>query len=571
MCPYKQNYSKHRSYSKSGSRNSALFFFLLFVFFAKMPFMFAQSQTFDYLIKNATVYDGESWKARRVDVGILKDRIVAVGDLQKAKAVHSIDAEGMILAPGFIDAHTHSDFNPVVYPDLPNKILQGVTTEIVGNCGMSAAPILGSHSEHIKGIWAREGVVVKEKISWKSFKSYRKDLERRGLQTNFVALVGHGNLRSAVMGFSPRPASQGEIQQMKKALAQAMSEGAAGISYGLVYLPGMFANEEELVELCRETAKHSGVCAFHIRNEGSKLIEALNEAIAVGEKAGAPIQISHLKAAGKNNWNKIDDAFALIEKKRLEGRDVLADVYPYTASQAELGVILPDELYQREDRVALFKNLLKRDALFEQLRDHFEARGTKWDAIMISSTVNKKYRRFEGMTIKDIARKTKKSPERWLIEALADNAFEISAFSFSQNQDVVDHVVEKDYVTIGSDSVADGTRKTHPRAFGSHAKIFKSYVGEYQTLKWGQAIQKMTSLVARHFKLQGRGEIKENYFADLVLFDPKKIADHSTYENPTVLSTGVHWVFVNGVPVVKEGKPTNAKSGRFLSATSNEQ
>ncbi len=528
--------------------------------------MFAQQKEYDFLIKKALIFDGKSLDGFRGDVAIEKDRIVAIAPYLSAKAKQIIDAKEWVLAPGFIDAHTHSDFNPLLYPDLPNKILQGVTTEVVGNCGMSAAPVLGTHRERIRGVWAREGVGIPEKtISWNSFEEYRAALESKGMSGNFVGLIGHGNLRSAVMGFAPHQASESEILQMKKLLGQAMKQGASGISFGLVYLPGIFANEEELVALCREAARHNGVCAFHMRNEGSKLLEAIQEAIRIGQKAQATIQISHLKAGGKANWGKIDEAFKLIESARLAGMPVEADAYPYAASFAELGVILPDAIYQREDRVSLFKSLEKREELLETLRKHYEDRNMKWDTIMIAATPHKKYWKYEGKTIRDIARETGKSPEQFLVEILAGTSFEVSAFSFSQSEEVVDRVIEKPYVAVGSDSIADGSRKPHPRAFGSFPKIFKRYEIEKKEIETGEAVRKMTSLVAEHFRLKERGQIKPGFFADLVLFDPKKISDQATYEKPDLPSRGIEWVFVNGRPVVRNGKPTRIKAGRFLS------
>ncbi|MCI0597268.1 MAG: hypothetical protein L0Z48_12105, partial [candidate division Zixibacteria bacterium] len=348
---------------------------------------------------------------------------------------------------------------PWVYRALPNKIMQGVTTEITGNCGFSAAPIVGGHSERFAGVWAREGVEVPDRVPWRTFEEYRGRMEENGLVTNFVPLVGHGNLRSAVMGFSPRPATQSEIEEMKALLRQAMQEGAYGISFGLVYLPGLFSETGELVELCREAARNIGICAFHIRGEGAGLVEAVREALEVGEKAQAAIQISHLKASGKKNWDKIEEAFRLIEDARYQGVRVAADAYPYTAGFAELGVILPDDLYQREDRVAYFQDLFKRTQLLDELRDHDDIANVQWDSVMIAATRHERYWRYEGMTFKQIARKTGKEPERFLIEILADTSFEVSAFYFSQSEKVVDQVLSKHYVAVGSDSIADGSRK----------------------------------------------------------------------------------------------------------------
>ena len=523
-----------------------------------------EAKTYDYLIENAVIFDGVSLKEFRGDVAIQKGRIAAVGNLGASRAKKIIDAQGLALAPGFIDAHTHSDFNPLLYPNLPDKILQGVTTEVTGNCGMSAAPVLGAHRKHIQSVWAREGAAV-EDIPWNTFSEYRRYLEKKGMMTNFAALVGHGNLRSAVMGLAPRPAGAGEIAEMKKMLAQAMREGAKGISFGLVYLPGIFAQEEELVGLCSEAARHSGVCAFHIRSEGSRLVEAIGEAIRIGREAKAAIQISHLKAAGKNNWEKIDQAFDLIEKARGEGLRIEADAYPYTAGFAELGVILPDALYQREDRVSYFRSPLKREGLLSELRRFYAQKKMNWNNVMIASAAGRDYRSFQGKTIQQLALERNQEPEQILVDLLADTEFEVSAFSFSQSPEVVGRVIAKPYVLIGSDSIADDSPVPHPRAYGSFPKVLKEYVRQEKKIRLNEAVQKMTSRAALHFGLRKRGQIKAGFFADLVLFDAEKIADLATYENPKAFSRGVEWVFINGWPVVEKGKFTGAKRGALIS------
>lgn len=520
---------------------------------------------YDYVIQNALVFDGDSNKGRRADVGIKGDKIAKIGKIKKFTAGETIDGKTFVLAPGFIDTHTHSDFNPLIYPELPNKVMQGVTTEVVGNCGMSAAPVLGTHKDRIGGVWAREGVEVRGEVRWRTFKEYRETLEKKGMMNNFVGLVGHGNLRSAVMGFSSRPASLGEVDEMRELLRQAMKDGAAGISYGLIYLPGIYAMEDELVDICREAGQNGGICAFHMRNEGAQVIEALQEALRIGQKSGAPVEISHLKAAGKNNWSKIGEAFKLIEDARRKGQHVGADVYPYTGSFAELGVVLPDAVYQREDRLDYFRNPLKREELLAELRKYYEERGMKWDSVMLAATANEKYWPHEGKTLRQIARETNTEPELLLIQILADTKFEVSAYFFSQSEEVVSQAAEKMYTTIGSDSIADGSRRPHPRAFGTFPKVLGEYVRERKMLPLGEAVRKMTSLAADQFFLKERGRIKKGYYADIVLFDAGEVKDKADYANPKAEPKGIQWVFVNGKAVVKKGSFTGTKNGRFLS------
>ena len=526
--------------------------------------LMAEEKPYDYLIKDVLIFDGESNRPLRGDVAISGEAISEVGNLSETEAREVVSGEGFVLAPGFIDAHTHSDFNPFIYAGLPNKLMQGVTTEIVGNCGMSAAPVLGEHAGHIATVWSREGVAIPQPLAWTTFREYQNELEYSKMGTNFAILVGHGNLRASVMGMAARPADAGEVAAMKKLLKDAMENGAFGISFGLVYLPGVFATEDELVELCREAGRHNGICAFHLRSEGSGLLEALREAIRIGEKAGARIQISHLKAAGRNNWDKITEAFRVIEEARAKGIRIAADAYPYTASFAELGVILPDSLYERPDRVALFQNVAERDRLKKELDIHFQKKNMDWESIRIATTVSPAYQSFEGKTIQAISRETGKDPITLLIELLADNSFQVSAFNFSQSEKVVEEVIQKPYVAIGSDSIADGSRHPHPRAFGTFPKIFKDYVQAEPRLELGEAIRKMTSLPAKHFGIENRGLVRAGYYADLVLFDPKRMTDRANYESPQLFADGVMWVFVNGEPVVRNGRSAEKKKGQVL-------
>ncbi|MBN1687730.1 MAG: D-aminoacylase [Candidatus Omnitrophica bacterium] len=540
-------------------------YFLTFLFlFLSGPVLSAREDTYRYIIRNAYVFDGKSPEGFLGDVAISEDKIAAVGNLKDAKALEEIEGKDLVLAPGFIDVHTHSDFNPLVYPELPNKLMQGVTTEIIGNCGMSAAPVLGPFYQEVKSVWAREGVMIPQPISWRTYGEYRRTIEAAGLLTNFVGFVGHGNLRAAVLGFSAREATQSEIQEMKKLLDEAMKDGAYGISFGLVYIPGVYADGKEVTELCREAAKNAGLCSFHMRSEGNQLIEAIQEVITVAARAQAKVQISHLKASGKRNWEKIDEAFQLIEDAKRRGIQIASDAYPYHAGSAELGVILPSNLYQRPDRDEYFKNIFNREEILRVLRVYDEKNYFSWDSVVLASARDEAYWPYEGLSLKDIARRTHKEPEKFLMDILIDNDFQVNAFYFSQSKDVVERVLQKPYVMIGSDSIADGSRRPHPRAYGTFPKIFKDYVRSKKLLLMGEAIRKMTSFPAEYFGLSGRGMIREGYYADLVLLNADRIQDKATYERPDQMSEGIEWVFVNGMPVVRKGIATELKKGRFL-------
>ncbi len=525
---------------------------------------YAQDEYFDVLIKNGTVYDGFSDHGRRWDIGIRDGKIAALGDLSGGRGKTEINAAGLTIAPGFIDIHTHSDFNPFLNSQSLHKIYQGVTTEVVGNCGMSAAPVFGRHEKEIQGVWLREGVVIPENISWQSVEEYAHALESRGLITHFALLVGHGNIRSAVMGFEPRKATEGEILQMRKLLRESLEQGALGFSLGLCYLPGIFADESEILALAEETKSAGGILAVHMRSEGKKLIESLEEILAVTRKTRVPLEISHLKAAGVRNWGKINQAFSLIELARKEGLVVWADAYPYAASAAELGVILPDEIYQSPERLKILSDSGKRDEVKRKITEEFEKNGTSLTRVVIAKTNLPAHQAYEGRSVADIAEAVHRDPLDVLIDLLAEENFQISAFFFSQNPEIVKRVIQKEYVSIGSDNIADFGPKPHPRVYGTFPRVIEKLVREEKLLSLGEAIRKMTSLPAAVLGLEKRGSLSLDYYADIVIFDLKEFKSEASYENPARLAQGMKYVLVNGKVVLEDGKGTGVLAGQVL-------
>ena len=521
------------------------------------------------MIKDALIFDGNSLAPVKRDLGLLKDRIAQMGEISGEEGKEVIEAEGLAASPGFIDMHTHSDFNPFVYPNLGNKVLQGVTTEVVGNCGMSAAPVEGPLEEEMANIWRREGVEIPKAVTWKTFKEYKSDTEFQGLETNFLSLAGHGNIHFSILGSGPRTPEPVEMEAMKKMLGAALDEGAIGISFGLTYLPGGFASREEIVSLCEVAARKNKLCAFHMRSEGRALIEAIEEVIDVARKTHAHVHISHLKAAGEKNWPKIEEAFQKIEAARGEGLEITADAYPYTASFAELGVILPDSLYQDPDRVHRFENPDEKVKILGTLRDYFSTNPASWDKIRVATVTLEKNRSYQGKTLAEISTALGWTPEAVLMNLLGEEEFRVSAFFFSQSEAVAEKVLSKPYVVIGSDSIADGSSTPHPRAFGTFSKFLAACSKKGGNVLtdpcWGAAIQKMTGLPASMLGLKDRGRIGTGLYADLVLFDPKALKDKADYDNPKVPPEGIVWVFVNGRPTVREGKYEPAHSGVFLS------
>ena len=530
----------------------------------------AAERAYDWMIADVTVYDGVSRWAQQADIAIHGGRIAAIGDLNHADTRHLIDGTGLIAAPGFIDAHTHSDFNPRVYPNLPNKVMQGVTTEITGNCGMSAAPVMGRGGEFIRDVWAREGVPIfkpdEAALPWESFEQYQKNMEAEGSQTNLAGLVGHGNVRFAVMGSENRTPAADEQTQMNQILKAALENGAFGISFGLDYLPGMFALEQEITELCRIAGEAGGVCAFHMRHEGSEVDTAVEEVIRIAEKTGARIQISHLKTwAGDEGKEKLQKAFALIEAARKRGFGVMADVYPYEAGYAELGVILPDRYYQDPNRQALLENPESRGEIIKALKEAYAGRVKKWDQVVIGAVADSAHQKYEGRSIAEAAAETGAEPEAFVVDFLAATQFKVSAFYFSQNPSAVEAVILKPYAVIGSDSIADGSRYPHPRNYGTFPKILRQWVVDEKKINWADVFEKLSSRVAEHFQIAGRGSLQAGYYADIVVLDPARIEAAADYDSPKKLSAGIEWVFVNGNPVVSKGLQTLEKPGRMLS------
>jgi N-acyl-D-aspartate/D-glutamate deacylase len=366
------------------------------------------------------------------------------------------------------------------------------------------------------------------------------------------------------MGTQPRKATAEEQAQMDAMTEDAMQEGAVGISFGLGYIPGTFADREEIAGICRVVARYQGVCAFHIRSESADLIESIREALEIGEKSGVKIQLSHLKAGGEKNWYKIDEVFGLIDDARERGVIVYADAYPYTASYAELGVHLPSRFYEREDRAAFFQDPANHPEIFKALHDYYGENTSKWRNTLIANIADESLKSLEGKTLEEIAELWQVEPEQALIDLLAKTSFEVSAFAFSQSPEVVGRVLEQPYVMVGSDSIADGTHYPHPRAFGSFPKYLSEYTQTESGLSLGEAIRRVTSLPAEQFGLGGRGRVAVGYHADLVIFDPEEIRDRATYQDPTALPAGVQWVFLDGQPVVQNGKLTGLKQGKVL-------
>ena len=483
----------------------------------------------DIAIVNGTVIDGTGAAAVRADVGITDDRIVAVGELAEAAGT-TIDAAGRIVAPGFIDAHAHSDFALLRDPLNSEKVMQGVTTNIIGNCALSPAPVDDTVRLFFEQLL--QHVFGTVNIRWTRFDELLQIYENEGVAPNLKSLAGQGTIRLAVMDMENRPADAGEMQAMQQHLRAAMEAGALGVSTGLMYPPGSFARTEELIELTRVVADYGGMYATHMRNEDDQLLESLEEAIRIGEEAAVPVQISHHKAIGKPNWGKVGDSLARLDTARKEGLDIDADVYPYTAFSTILGPLLP-EVERFPDTPVLII-------------------GARFDKSLIGRYAHEVASE-RGQTLLECAKDINES-----------EAGAVTVVGFGMCQEDVDLVLQNPRTMIGSDGIESDVGEPHPRVYGTFARVLGEYVRERTVVSLEQAVHKMTGQSAAKFRLTDRGEIAVGRFADIVVFDPETIADVATYEKPRQHPVGIDYVLINGRLAVEGGAQRDVRPGRVL-------
>ena len=526
----------------------------------------------DLKIEGATVIDGTGVTGGRADVGIRGEAIAAVGDLSRESAASTLRAAGRVVAPGFIDMHSHSDWRLWENRRAESKIRQGVTTEVVGNCGFSPAPVSDKFLDDLRGfaLYVPKGM----DFAWRSVGDYLRAFDQEGTALNVVQLVGHGTLRIAAMGFARRAPEAAELTRMQRLLADAMEDGAWGLSTGLIYAPGSYATTEEIVELARVAGRHRGFYASHIRGEGATLLDAVREAIHVGREADLPVQVSHVKAAGRPNCGRVADALALIDAARGEGLDVMADVYPYTASSTTVRTLLPD--WALEGGIEAMQQRLGDPEARARIRAELMAPVTGqgvldrigWENIMIAFCARRKDA--EGRRLSEIGAARGMDPLDAALELIADEAGKAYMILFQLDEKDLRRALAHPAVMIGSDgsSLAPygplAAGKPHPRSYGTFPRVLGEYTREQRVLGLPEAIHKMTGLPARRLGLRDRGIVRPGAKADLVVFDPKRIADRATYEEPHRYPVGIEHVVVNGRFVVKDGQHTGSLPGKLL-------
>ena len=521
---------------------------------------------YDIVIRGGYVLDGAGAPPMRKDVGIVGDTIVKIGDLSNVEAEKIIRADGLFVAPGFIDIHNHSDLGVFLVPTADNYIRQGVTTIVVGNCGSSPAPLTDNNIDAFKEM--RKEFYEKFGIPWRSFSEYLDKLEELKKSINVATLVGHGTVRSAVLGFENRPPTEKELSEMKSFVEEAMKAGAFGLSTGLIYIPSAFASLEEIVELAKVAARYGGIYATHMRNEGNLLIDAVIEALTIGIRSGASVEISHLKASGIPAWGNVKKALALIEDYARRGFDVSADAYPYTASSTGLEALLPKWIREGGRRKLIER--LKDPEIIERIRRDLERSGVmegryiEWHQVVIA--LSETHPEVVGKDLAEISREWNLDPLRATAKLLIDDEGGTFVVIHAMNENDVKEVIKHPLVAISTDgSIREfGKGKPHPRNYGTYPRVLAKYVREEKIISLPEAIRKMTSLPARKIGLWDRGIIRPGMKADITIFNFYTVKDTATYEDPHSYPQGIEYVIVNGVVVIEEGRHTGATPGRLL-------
>jgi N-acyl-D-amino-acid deacylase len=515
---------------------------------------------YDILVQNGMIADGSGKPLFKCNIGISEDRIVWIGNDRERKAVRTIDASGLVVAPGFIDMHAHDDLDLIVNPDAKPKVLQGVTTEVIGQCGFGVAPYLPGHGAKWKDwlvtFFGNTGVEWK----WQSFGEYLDFLDSSGSAINITALVTHGAIRANVMGLDNRRPSLGELEEMQRLLSQSIDEGAKGMSLGLVYLPGVYAYEDELTELHRVLAKKGALTVPHVRGLRETSVEAIEEAIRISKNSGASLHIAHLSTAGKNNWDKLYKIFDRIDQAKATGQDITFDQHTYTASSTSLTMILPSWVLEggQDQMIAKFLDSNVRNQVINEVQQQKIA---NWDELLITGVTTDKNKYCTGKTVQEIASIRGTTPAKAIVDLMVEENAGLSLVVLNTySLENVFFAVKRSDGMFGSDGIPVG-EYPHPRLYGTFPRVLQTFVRENNTITLEEAVQKMTYAAACRLNIIDRGLIQEGYFADIAIFNPETIEDCATYWEPRQHPKGIQYVLVNGQVVVENGKHTGKLPG----------
>lgn len=545
----------------------------LAVFLTTAIFAQTQPQVFDVLIKNGTVYDGTGQPGKRVDIGIRADKIAAMGDLSKARAQTIIDAKNLAVAPGFINMLSWSTESLIVDGRSLGELKQGVTTQIMGE-GWSMGPL----NDRLKKLTVDEQGDIKYSVEWTTLADYLKYLERRGVSQNVGSYIGATTVRQYVIGLEDKPPTAEQMEKMRELVRDEMEHGALGIGSSLIYAPAFYAKTDELIELCKVAAEYKGKYISHMRSEGNQLVEGVEELIRISREAKIPAEIYHLKAAGKDNWGKMDAVIAMIEKARSEGLKITADMYTYPAGGTGLDASMPPwvldggyeaafkRLADPETRKKIAKEITTPTDKWENL---YLAAGSP-ERLLFADFKSEKLKPLIGKTLAEVAKMRGTSPEETIMDLVLEDRSRVGTIYFLMSEDNIKKQIKLPFVSFGSDAASMATEgvflknSAHPRAYGNFARLLGKYVREEKVISLEEAVKRLSGLPATNLGLEGRGFLEKGFFADIVIFDPNTIADRATFEKPHQYAVGMSDVFVNGAQVLKNGEHTGAKPGRAV-------
>ena len=518
--------------------------------------------TYEVLIRNGKIIDGSGKAGYFADLAINGDTIAAIGKLHRDHGILEIDAEGLVVAPGFINMLSWANESLIEDGRSQSDIRQGVTLEVLGE-GESMGPL---------NDWLKEDLIesqqhIKYDVTWTTLGEYLEFLEHKGVSPNIASFVGNATLRLQTIGFEKRLPAEDELAKMKSLLRQSMEEGAVGMSTALIYVPSGHAQTEEIIELAKIVAEYDGMYISHIRSEETELIEAVKELITIAEKAKVRSEIYHFKASGTANWHLLDEAISLIEGARANGLPVTTDMYMYNASSTGLNVVLPQ--WAKDGGHEETMKLIESEELSRKMMNEIDFHVPP-EKILLVGFRNEKLRHLTGKTLAEVASARNTSPERTILDLIYEDDSRIQVIYFSMSEDNIKKKVALPYMSVCSDAGSYATEgvflefSTHPRAYGSFARLLGKYVREEKIISLEEAIRKLSGLPAANLKIDKRGILKEGYYADVVLFDAEKIKDNATFQKPHQYATGMKHVFVNGTQVLKDGEHTGALPGRVV-------
>ncbi len=522
----------------------------------------------DLVIKGGRVFDGLGNEPVETDIGIKDGLIKEMGNIPAARSISVVEADGLAVCPGFVDAHDHTDVQLLVNPKAESSIRQGITTLVSGNCGSSPFPvadeILEEIKENLNDIYGLE-------LTWRDIDGFYSKLEQAGIALNYSSLVGHGTIRGAAMGFNNRPPTGEELEKMKTMVADNIDKGAVGISTGLVYEPGSFADPDEVTELCTVAARHGGIYATHMRNEGDTLIESLDETIETARRAGIPLQIAHFKVAYPRNWDKIDAALKKVEEAKQEGIEIFCDRYPYIAGSTGLSYYFPQ--WVKEGTTEEFIARLQDPSLESRIREAVaedEKKLGSWDKVLIASVVTEKNKPCQGKSVLENANDAGKKPYEFMRDLIVEEKNRVGMVTFMMSEENTKRILAHPLVGIGTDGSAVapygvlGEDNPHPRLYGTFPRVLGKYVREEKIAPMQEMVKKMTSIPARRFGFEKRGVLEPDHFADIVIFNENNVIDKATWTDPHQYSVGIEYVLVNGQVVIERGEHTGALPGKVL-------